>query len=104
MTTSPLKVEDSRAQFESWYRQSYCFIGDDFEQCNGKYKIKTVRLMWEAWKFSRELLTVELPEQFYPDGDIECPKVVNVYQVIESIRAAGITVKGDSDEANANAS
>lgn len=32
---------------------------------------------------------IKLPESFYPDGDIECPLVINEYQIIEAIVAAG---------------
>lgn len=31
---------------------------------------------------------IKLPESFYPDGDIDCPLVINEYQVIEAIVAA----------------
>lgn len=31
---------------------------------------------------------IKLPESFYPDGDIECPLVINEYQIIEAIVAA----------------
>ncbi|WP_312657888.1 hypothetical protein [Kluyvera ascorbata] len=34
-------------------------------------------------------VTVKLPDSFYPDGDIELPLVVNEYQVIEALVAAG---------------
>lgn len=32
---------------------------------------------------------IKMPESFYPDGDIECPLVINEYQIIEAILAAG---------------
>ncbi|SAD03513.1 ead/Ea22-like family protein [Enterobacter kobei] len=31
---------------------------------------------------------IKLPESFYPDGDIDCPLVINEYQIIEAIVAA----------------
>lgn len=34
-------------------------------------------------------VTVKLPDSFYPDGDIEAPLVMNEYQVIEALVAAG---------------
>lgn len=34
-------------------------------------------------------VTVKLPDSFYPDGDIELPLVMNEYQVIEALVAAG---------------
>ena len=33
-------------------------------------------------------VTIKLPESFYPDGDIDCPLVINEYQIIEAIVAA----------------
>ncbi|HAU4402092.1 TPA: hypothetical protein ACNH4I_003301 [Serratia marcescens] len=38
---------------------------------------------------------VQLPGSFYPDGDIDCPLVVELDEAIESIRAAGFTVVRD---------
>lgn len=32
---------------------------------------------------------IKMPESFYPDGDIECPLVINEYQIFEAIVAAG---------------
>ncbi|MDI3450583.1 hypothetical protein QLG09_17205 [Enterobacter sp. V89_11] len=32
---------------------------------------------------------IKLPESFYPDGDTDCPLVINEYQIIEAIVAAG---------------
>ncbi|WP_436882813.1 ead/Ea22-like family protein [Enterobacter asburiae] len=38
-------------------------------------------------------VTVRLPEAFYPDGDIECPLVVELEDVREMLSAAGIKVE-----------
>ncbi|EMF8324457.1 TPA: hypothetical protein ACKP24_001350 [Serratia marcescens] len=38
---------------------------------------------------------VRLPGSFYPDGDIDCPLVVELDAAVEAIRAAGFTVEGD---------
>ncbi|WP_250602035.1 hypothetical protein [Serratia marcescens] len=38
---------------------------------------------------------VRLPDSFYPDGDIDCPLVVELDEAVEAIRAAGFTVEGD---------
>ncbi|MFU0967190.1 hypothetical protein [Kluyvera ascorbata] len=37
-------------------------------------------------------VTVKLPEAFYPDGDIDCPLVVELEEVKEMLAAAGIQV------------
>lgn len=39
-----------------------------------------------------ESRTVKLPESFYPDGDIDCPLVLNEHEVIEVIESAGVNV------------
>ncbi|HBW7292480.1 TPA: hypothetical protein MFC62_003431 [Klebsiella pneumoniae] len=49
----------------------------------------------ELGKYARELesRTVKLPEAFYPDGDIDCPLVVELDDVKEMLSAAGIKVE-----------
>ncbi|PJI66996.1 hypothetical protein [Serratia sp. TKO39] len=64
---------------------------------------ETTLLVRDAWQKDKEradaaekqLATpVRLPGSFYPDGDIECPLVVELDEVIGSIHAAGFTVEG----------
>lgn len=55
---------------------------------------KNERRWGELLELRAKLATpVRLPGSFYPDGDIECPLVVELDEVIGSIRAAGFTVE-----------
>lgn len=91
MTTSPLKVEDSQAQFEAWCKT---VMSDDSDFCMewGDYINLNVRLRWEAWKAASRAIVVELPEP-YDDGhgNLWLPQDATAH----GIRAAGIAVKGD---------
>lgn len=42
-----------------------------------------------------ESRTVKMPESFYPDGDIDCPLVVELNDVKEMLTAAGIKVEAE---------
>ena len=41
---------------------------------------------------------VRLPGSFYPDGDIDCPLVVELDEAVEAIRAAGFVVEGSEQD------
>lgn len=104
MTTSPLKVEDSRADFEAEFRKQYSFDkhldlllemynhGTDEEPDIDYYSL-AARDAWKWWQASRAAIVVELPEP-YDDGhgNLWLPQDATAY----GIRAAGITVKGDN--------
>lgn len=87
MTTSPLKVEDSRADFEAWFN-------DEMMMPISTAKPVIVRLMFKAWQASRAAIVVELPEV---NGDCMSANEIRtgITQTAHRIRAAGITVKGD---------
>ncbi len=42
-----------------------------------------------------ESRTVKLPESFYPDGDIDCPPVMEMADVIKALADAGIKVEAE---------
>ncbi|MRT13682.1 hypothetical protein GJV07_15480 [Enterobacteriaceae bacterium RIT711] len=94
MTTSPLKVEDSRADFEAWMTDEQWFHGSDFEWDDGRncYSQFGIHIAYKAWQASRAAIVVELPEP-YDDGhgNLWLPQDATA----NGIRAAGITVKGD---------
>jgi hypothetical protein len=93
-------------QFENWFK----FHADpeelhmlDTNSAGTNYLHPHTDIAWIAWQASRSALVVELPEPFVVEmGAYGDAKVVSVAEAIESIRAAGITVKGEGDEANAN--
>lgn len=53
-------------------------------------------MWWHGWStkpaegLESRTVTVKLPESFYPDGDIDCPLVVELNDVKEMLTAAGI--------------
>lgn len=109
MTTSPLKVEDSRADFEAWMTDEQWFHGSDFEWDEGRncYSQFGIHIAYKAWVASRAAIVVELPdyngdiddELSCFDGEYEWGNRAGanyaVTQCAGIIRAAGITVKGD---------
>ncbi|AYN25747.1 hypothetical protein D8682_01350 [Buttiauxella sp. 3AFRM03] len=105
MTTSPLKVEDSQAQFEAWCKT---VMSDDSDFCMewGDYINLNVRLRWEAWKAARRAIVVdiashtefEIEHMISPEKDGYSTGWIDGRNYAASqVRAAGITVKGDSD-------
>lgn len=57
---------------------------EDFEKLRAKLEAAEKRIA----ELEVKKVTIKLPESFYPDGDIDCPLVINEYQVIEAIVAA----------------
>lgn len=105
MTTSPLKVEDSRAQFEAWFSSRK----ESMKRCGlGMIAIRRAHdAAWSAWQASRAAIVVDIDwpeanddtwkegvEGAYAMGH-EDGKDKVVIAVRQGLRAAGITVKGD---------
>lgn len=68
------------------WREGECgglYLIDDDEQC------RVHELEQRIAELESRTVTVKLPNSFYPDGDIELPLVMNEYQVIEALVAAG---------------
>lgn len=102
MTTSPLKVEDSRAKFEAWAEEVGALPWGYLKKQRtpgGGYSVQIYNYMWSAWQASRAAIVVELPETFWYEHDdlARDVPVIDKRKVKKAIRAAGITVKGDSD-------
>lgn len=120
MTSSPLKVEDSRADFEAWFSSRK----ESMKRCGlGMIAIRRAHdAAWSAWQASRAAIVVELPDPHAhliwiqaghaPDDywdDVEVSRseqdkccdgsdryaVYAEHEVAEMLAAAGITVKGD---------
>lgn len=118
MSTSPLNA-DSRSEFEKWMNLNF---DTRLVKSGIGYKGQVVNSLWMCWQASRGAVVIELPNKIDPDFDVveaiiptanpdeyACCVAADMWnKCIDksalSIRAAGITVKGDSDEANANAS
>ena len=111
MTTSPLKVEDGRAQFEAWAEEVGALPWGYLKKQRtpgGGYSVQIYNYMWSTWQASRAAIVVELPDYTGEiddelscfDGEYEWGNRAGasyaVTQCAGIIRAAGITVKGDS--------
>jgi hypothetical protein len=110
MTTSPLKVEDSRAQFEYEAGQALNLPtsiielarkGEGYDHAFDSMNImQPLNGWWAWWKKSRAAIVVELPSLNYSEtGDLyQWSDGVHNFKKdsYEILRAAGITVKGDS--------
>lgn len=96
MTTSPLKVEDSRAQFEEHCEGITGYTPQflrQYRKGDGYAADFPYSDYWWTWQASRAAIVVELP--LPAQWDI-CEVLLDKGKVAQSIRAAGITVKGDS--------
>ncbi|WNJ77773.1 hypothetical protein RJE46_14145 [Cedecea neteri] len=91
-----LREQSLRNEFEVWAKGKGHSTDRDIL---GRYVFSYTSTAWEGWQASRTALVVELPESFEVEmGSYGDAKAVSVAEVIESIRAAGITVKGEGDE------
>lgn len=104
----------SRGQFEYEAGKALCLPtsiielarkGDGYDHAFDSMNImQPLNGWWAWWKKSRAALVVELPPAM---GDHQVKYEGNDWNVmrghaVKAIRAAGITVKGEGDEANAN--
>lgn len=92
----------SREQFEAWWKtqRAVCQFAREGSK-NGAYHSKPCQSAWEAWQASREAVEVELPTA-EPDRGSDSQVDISAgfsnrmrSKCIESIRAAGIKVKGE---------
>lgn len=108
MTTSPLKAEDSRAQFEAWFKNEIIetpdFVFNDFDENYNEYIVGeddneelylNIQDMFMAWTASRRAIVLELPDYRGADTYQSAGYNEALDECDNAIRAAGITVKGD---------
>lgn len=93
-------MDESRTQFEAWLRAQPHVLNVGIES-DGTYTLHEDRVAWEAWQASREAVEVELPTA-EPDRGSDSQVDISAgfsnrmrSKCIESIRAAGIKVKGE---------
>ncbi|WP_312925288.1 hypothetical protein [Atlantibacter hermannii] len=79
-------MEESRKQFEAWFHSRYDQISMPPVERSMLFTNQ-----WASWQASRAAIEIELPEL--------CAwnlcELLDKKEVVESIRAAGLTVKGD---------
>ena len=100
MTSSPLKVEDSRAQFEAWHNSTHRWkVTPTMRTDDGYTNNIQASNGWAAWQASRAAIVVEPPKaEFFLvwDGKKHSTTFREATESYSAIlRAAGITVKGD---------
>lgn len=97
MTTSQLKIENSRDDFEAWVREEFPVWGKYllWSESLDAYGYSTINLMYLAWQASRDTIVVEIPD--YRSADTYQSAGFNeaLDECDNIIRAAGIKVKGD---------
>lgn len=87
-------MEESRKQFEAWFNnKSFWKITPSMRTKKGYINNPSAQEKWEVWKASRAAIEIELPDWFY---DMHKDQSIDRNETIKSIRAAGLTVKGDS--------
>ncbi|EAA6247310.1 hypothetical protein XX58_002210 [Salmonella enterica subsp. salamae] len=90
-------MDESRNQFEEWFKNKYHVSSDVMKIMHIKSEIA-----WEAWQASRAAIEIELPAKNDITGDdYPIPDLVDwddgrnagIQKCAEAIRAAGIKVK-----------
>lgn len=96
MTTSPLKVDSEQQKFEAACRDGLLHGGlAKFD--GGRYVSSLTDSVWRGWQASRAAIVVELPDYIGADTYQSAGYNEALDECDNAIRAAGITVKGDSD-------
>ncbi|EAB9455972.1 hypothetical protein YV21_000644 [Salmonella enterica subsp. enterica serovar Java] len=90
-------MDESRKQFEEWFKNKYHVSSDVMKIMHIKSEIS-----WEAWQASRSAIEIELPaKNDISSDDYSIPDLVDwgdgrnagIQECAEAIRAAGIKVK-----------
>ncbi|HEY3987427.1 hypothetical protein [Cedecea sp.] len=108
-------MSDSREQFEAWYRLNWGHTEDRHEsifeisECHGCYCRLGVRMAYDAWQASRAAGKIVAYMTHHgsavsPDDFAGAEEEMHHSAKMEGWTPliAGITVKGEEDEANAN--
>ncbi|EKN4738020.1 hypothetical protein FG473_001575 [Yersinia enterocolitica] len=103
-----MDITKSREEFHKWLEEAHGLYGEDIDWQPERncYRIFGIHLAWCAWQSSRESIEVELPQRQslcasgYGDGYF-VPNIsgegLDYDEVVESLRTAGIRIKGESD-------
>lgn len=111
--TVAVKVDESRREFEAWFKSEIIetpdFVFNEFDEQDGEYIIGeddneelylNIQAMFMAWTASRAALVVELPSLKQSETGDRYQWSDGVFHFKHDttgiLRAAGITVKGDS--------
>lgn len=93
-------MDKMREEFERWYKSKFPLRVNgldkwgDIPPYSEEYQNKNTTSLFEVWQASRKSLVVTLPEV----SAFNLCDLLDKKEVIEHIRAAGITVKGEGYE------
>ncbi|EOI3499836.1 hypothetical protein ACSHDR_000781 [Cronobacter sakazakii] len=91
-------MDKSREQFEAWWCQ---YADEPIEYVEGQrstiggYYNEFIDRAWHAWKASREAIEIELDAKVMVDDEFDKGHNCAIGYCTESIRAAGLKVKGE---------
>ncbi|EOC0414996.1 hypothetical protein ACI00F_003793 [Cronobacter dublinensis] len=93
-------MDKSREQFEYWYWNEFGqFEEDGWPECfafeEGEYRRLGTRMSWAAWQASRAAVEVELDDKVMVEDEFDKGHNCAIDYCAESIRAAGLKVKGE---------
>jgi len=97
-------MEESRKQFEAWFNDKSAWkIKPSMRTKKGYANNPSAQEKWEVWQASRAAVEIELPkknvrypfDEAFDDGYTD-GKNGAIQDCADAIRAAGLTVKGDS--------
>ena len=105
-----VSVDKSREEFEQEYRRARSNLadrelglmlewynhGDEDEPDWGYYSLDA-RDAWEWWQASRKALVVTVPDKVMEEDEFDKGHNCAIGYCVETIQAAGITVKGEGD-------
>ncbi|UOK17888.1 hypothetical protein [Escherichia phage BUCT618] len=94
-------MKSSREQFEEWiYKNRMRGVPFDIEvfDVDGAifYKSTETQGQWNAWQASRAAIEIELPDKLMVEDEFDNGHNCAIDYCADSIRSAGITVKGDA--------
>ncbi|EPO1082289.1 hypothetical protein ACT6F8_002688 [Cronobacter dublinensis] len=87
-------MDKSREQFEKWMSDN----GKHplaIEKMDKNYILATTRTQWEAWQASRAAVEIELDDKVMVEDEFDKGHNCAIDYCAESIRAAGLKVKGE---------
>lgn len=81
-------MDESRKQFEEWFKNKYHVSSDVMKIMHIKSEIA-----WEAWQASREAIEIKLDDKVMVEDEFDKGHNCAIDYCADAIRAAGIKVK-----------
>lgn len=90
-------MDKSREQFEAAIKQKFGDLIDRrvCKNSDGEYMAWDMQVAWWAWQASREAVEIELDDKVMVEDEFDKGHNCAIDYCAESIRAAGLKVKGE---------